>query len=461
MQILQPFSLRVLSWLERAKAQELDPWLRDDLHIAYLTVLYAGRGDAVACAPNVLATYEVLGVHPDKVWPRIFARKLALGLLDQEVAPPPKKPAQSVKLWPEKTNAVRISGSYGGGSLLRDNTISVPMAAPSIAALYPNSDAPSSAKTRHFTYEQWLDIVRHSYVRDSVRRATLNALTARGPWPGEDGPANGTICVSFNGMALGDRFGDGHCHRRTAQRRAKIACDEKFWTRLHSYNRWLDCPKCSAPRKVGKCDKCGHQGRSRNRDGSTNTKEFCRPYTYEIHLEKFLTAPPPKYIREFCARTWKEHQAAAKRGEHPNLLEMRKPAQPAPPQNDPPPTKAEPQPERAQPAAISDERKALPMTRDTRMAIAGCYANARKHGKSEEVAIAEVCESLSSERYYLAPSEVKLQLKIWQSKNGALDPPAKQQWVEPARCSSCQAVLVQNRGPGPRLICPKCSAKSS
>lgn len=124
-------------------------------------------------------------------------------------------------------------------------------------------------------------------------------------------------------------------HRRTAQRRAKLACDLKYWRLVHKYNRWLDCPKCGAERTSATCpnEKCKYKGRSRNRDGSTNTKEFCRPYAFEIDLEKFLTAPPPKYVRHFCARTWKEHEAATKRGEHPNVTEMpaRKPAQPTPP----------------------------------------------------------------------------------------------------------------------------------
>jgi hypothetical protein len=151
-------------------------------------------------------------------------------------------------------------------------------------------------------------------------------------------------------MALGDAEGDGMCSRRTAQRRAKLACDLGYWRLVHKFNRWLNCPECGTERTSAKCpnEKCGHKGRSRNRDGTTNTKEFCRPYTFEIDIEKFVKAEPPKYARHFCARTWKEHKAAAKRGEHPNLLPMRKPAQPVPPDD---PAPAAPKPERANPAA--------------------------------------------------------------------------------------------------------------
>ncbi len=142
--------------------------------------------------------------------------------------------------------------------------------------------------------------------------------------------------MSLDGMALGDQDGDGICHRRTAQRRAKLACNLNYWRLVHKFNRWLDCPKCGAARETGLCSKCGYRGRSRNRDGSTNTKEYCRPYTFEIDLEKFLTATPPQYVRRFCARTWREHKEAAKHGDRPNVTEMpsRKPAQPDP---NPPP----------------------------------------------------------------------------------------------------------------------------
>ena len=86
-------SRRVLSRLIDAEAQELNPWLRDDLRIARLTVAYAARGEAVLCSPDVLASYMVLGLHPQKVWPAIQARSIALG----PVCDVPKKPPQAVK----------------------------------------------------------------------------------------------------------------------------------------------------------------------------------------------------------------------------------------------------------------------------------------------------------------------------------------------------------------------------
>jgi hypothetical protein len=66
---------RVLVRLETAEAKEPDPWMRDDIRIAWITTLYASQGNQ---QPHVDATYRVLGLHPDKVWPAILARREAI-----------------------------------------------------------------------------------------------------------------------------------------------------------------------------------------------------------------------------------------------------------------------------------------------------------------------------------------------------------------------------------------------
>lgn len=66
---------RVLLRLEQAERKESDPWLQDDLRIAWITVLEASRGNS---QPHVDATYHVLGIHPDKVWQAILERRAAL-----------------------------------------------------------------------------------------------------------------------------------------------------------------------------------------------------------------------------------------------------------------------------------------------------------------------------------------------------------------------------------------------
>lgn len=346
---ISSFADRVIARLEELEKFEQDPWYADDIRIARLTVIHAWRGDAVECSPHVLATYELLGVHPNQVWPKIEARRAALGPL--EVKPVRKKPVQSVSLWCEKTNAARAATLRGGDTLLRDNTISVPMAAPSIAALYRNPDEQSSAKTRPLSYSQLINVIRHSFAPWSVKRATLNALSARGPWPENDGPANGIICVSLDGMALGDIDGDGACVRSTARWRARQAVKHNYWRKVRDANSWSNCRKCGAERVIGRCEKCGYVGRAKTPEGKPNFDEFCRPYMYEIDIEKFRTAPPPKGIRHFCARTWKEHKEAAKRGEHPNLVEMPERKSPQPTAPPTPPAPAAPLPQREKPAA--------------------------------------------------------------------------------------------------------------
>lgn len=315
---------RVVRQLRIAEARETDPWLRDDIKIARLTVAYAGLGEAVCCSPHVLASYEVLGLHPEKVWPAIQERRKALGPIDV-IGAPPKKPAQSVTLWPKKMNGARAVNSRAAVTVLREPTISVPttMAAPSIAALYPNSDAPPSAKTRRFTYEEMLAIVEFSGAPHSIRQGTLSALKARGRWPNEDGPATGVICISLIGMML-----HGVCCRSTARWRVRRAVKLGYWKQLRDPNSWSNCPKCEARRATGTCDKCGYKGRAKTPDGKANFEEFCRPYIFEIDIEKFRTAPRCRELRHFDARTYREYKEAAKRGEHPNVTEFpRKPLQ--------------------------------------------------------------------------------------------------------------------------------------
>jgi hypothetical protein len=70
-------SARVVLRLVHLEAREVDPCFQVDYRIARLTVALAARGESVLCAPHVAATYTVLGLHPDRVWPAIVARRKA------------------------------------------------------------------------------------------------------------------------------------------------------------------------------------------------------------------------------------------------------------------------------------------------------------------------------------------------------------------------------------------------
>jgi hypothetical protein len=71
-------SERVLARLIQAEAHEAEASYRDDIRIAWLTVLHCQRGDAVQCTPHVLATYEVLGCHPEQVYAKTILRRVAM-----------------------------------------------------------------------------------------------------------------------------------------------------------------------------------------------------------------------------------------------------------------------------------------------------------------------------------------------------------------------------------------------
>jgi len=93
------FSDRLLVRLVEAEEREPDAWFRDDYRIARVTVGLARKGSPI---PHIEATYAVLGVHPDQVWPRIVARRHAILGAEYEAffggASSPKKPVGSVSL---------------------------------------------------------------------------------------------------------------------------------------------------------------------------------------------------------------------------------------------------------------------------------------------------------------------------------------------------------------------------
>lgn len=96
---------RILAQLESAETHEPNPHWQDDYRIAWITLLRASRGESI---PQVSATYTVLGLHPDKVWPAIIARRKALlGPPYEEfwgVDLPPKKRARSAGSFPVRTD---------------------------------------------------------------------------------------------------------------------------------------------------------------------------------------------------------------------------------------------------------------------------------------------------------------------------------------------------------------------
>jgi len=70
-------SRRILARLLDAESEELNPDYRTDYRLARVTVAYAASGEYELCGPYVAASYMLLGLHPDKVWPEIVARRKA------------------------------------------------------------------------------------------------------------------------------------------------------------------------------------------------------------------------------------------------------------------------------------------------------------------------------------------------------------------------------------------------
>ena len=154
---IHPLVHRILSRLFQAEAKEGNPWFRDDITIARLTVSHAARGDAVCCSPHVLASYEVLGPHPDKVWPAILARQEAPGPPpSEEVRDAPKKPSQSVKLWCQQNERLESCNPRAVNAIGPPRTSIPPMATAPIATQYRNSAPLSTRKELCVCVSAWM-----------------------------------------------------------------------------------------------------------------------------------------------------------------------------------------------------------------------------------------------------------------------------------------------------------------
>jgi hypothetical protein len=66
---------RALARIVQFEAHEPDVWLREDYRQAFITVALAAKGSPM---PFVEASYIMYGLHPDKLWPAVLARRAAL-----------------------------------------------------------------------------------------------------------------------------------------------------------------------------------------------------------------------------------------------------------------------------------------------------------------------------------------------------------------------------------------------
>ena len=60
--------------LVQSEAHEVDPHFRDDYRQSFITLTLAMRGNTI---PFIVASYQVYGIHPDKVWSSVLAKRKA------------------------------------------------------------------------------------------------------------------------------------------------------------------------------------------------------------------------------------------------------------------------------------------------------------------------------------------------------------------------------------------------
>jgi hypothetical protein len=400
---------RVLSRLSAAEAEEIDPWLRDDLRIARLTVAYAATGEAVGCSPDVLASYMVLGLHPEKVWPAIQARRMALSpgleavgdvLLvpkkpAQSVKLPrdmplvgTKKPAQSVKLWCiENKEARAVNSRLADTTVLREPTTNVPMATPSIAELYPNSGDSQSAKERPYFTVAELEKFFETCPPDLVPFKYLRLL--HGMWLSTDTKLHGGDIRFFKAV---EDYRKGCRYKSPTSVRCNLRGAERLGFLEVVYRDEFGKPHHLWVRKRTESDR----------------GDYRKVTTYRLSVSLLMK--------------WRERQRCG----HAEVTPIRKPSLPTPPP--PPPAPAAPLPKREQPAAKADsrsehrstERSSSPrrITRDERLVLFTAYIALKKSGKSHEAALDEVARQYDKQ---FAREDIEFAVKVVATKKADRD----------------------------------------
>lgn len=95
---------------------------------------------------------------------------------------------------------------------------------------------------------------------------------------------------------------------RTIYHRRRRMLKLDLWERIRDAYTWDDCPKCGARREAKKCA-CGYEGSER---------EFRRPPTFRLKVEKIAAWPHPKGVRAGSYKEYKtssEYPAGKKRAE--------------------------------------------------------------------------------------------------------------------------------------------------
>lgn len=96
---------RILARLIQLEAHERDIWEQENYRQAFITLCLALKGDP---EPFVAASYRMYGLHPEKLWPAILARRAALlGSEATRIPSWPKKPIASVSADVQQKRQVR------------------------------------------------------------------------------------------------------------------------------------------------------------------------------------------------------------------------------------------------------------------------------------------------------------------------------------------------------------------
>jgi hypothetical protein len=433
----QELTQRILLRLGEAERLEPNAHYRDDYQIARLTLLHASRGDAVACSPLVLASYEVLGLHPDKVWPARVARQKAqlgadyakwIGEESALLALPPKKPPQPVggkARWAEKRAARAHQPAPHSVKIITGATPS--MSASATQRAYDNPGAAESEKTTSLF--NLIAQVRASTLAERHRNL-LAAMLHENRFGTE-------LWMETNHIAV--------VMGRVCYRRKKTG-----WSNHEKPHKLSPCERASR-RTVQRliddltyCDTCGASASKHGQDHAfvprvegggvldelypANSrvpygggKRFRPSATYMLIREKLEPRQTSEEYRKQRDGARLRHRSTEQpKGPQPVRFV---PPPPPPPTQPPPPTPpptptSDPEPRKAADSGASSRPpiKAVLITRDVRAAFLTMFVTLKKSGMSEDSAYVEVARQMQAKFPDLTAEQVRAELLIQSAK---------------------------------------------
>ena len=183
------------------------------------------------------------------------------------------------------------------------------------------------------------------------------------------------------------------------------------------------------------------------------SKVFRHTTTYRLNPDRLV---PRETFDEYAQERDRKRAQARQTHRQENqsveshLEQPRKSPQPLPVETPKPPTHEAPVPQRPAANVRTQHRSTRDLRSHEASKLVAKMRELMSGGYAQENALIAACLNLG-----LNPDQARNYLKLFPQELPG--PPPPRTFAGPEKCAKCGTDLVQNRGPGPRLKCPKCS----